>query len=57
MALLANLHRTSNTAPYSGRDFYKLSYDEVVQESKVTGEDMYKILSERFKNKPIGRGR
>lgn len=61
MALLANLNRSANTAAYSGRDFYKLSYDEVVSETDkvitANGEQMFKILSERFKNKPLRNGR
>jgi hypothetical protein len=58
MALMANLQRDPNkTSPFSGKDFYKLSYDEVVQESKPTGEEMFKVLSERFKNKPLRSGK
>ncbi len=54
MALLANINRDpKKSAPYTGKDFYTLSYDEVVEESKMTGEQMYDLLSERFKNKPI----
>lgn len=53
MALFANAHRGKEQAPFNGQDFYKLSYDEVVEESKITGEDMFQMMSERFKNKPL----
>ena len=53
MALFANAHRGKDAAPFSGRDFYKLSYDEVSEEIKITGEVMYTKLLERFKNIPI----
>lgn len=53
MALFANAHRDKNAAPFSGKDFYKLSYDEVTEEIKVTGEMMFEKLNERFKNIPL----
>lgn len=54
MALTANLHRDPKTTPpYEGKHFYKLSYDEIVEETKsVTGKEMMEFLTERFKNKP-----
>lgn len=58
MALLANINRGKNQAPYSGTDFYKISYDEISETVKTTGEDMFKFLQEKFKDKPIRkRGR
>jgi hypothetical protein len=56
MALIANLTRGKNTPAYHGKDFYKLSYDEVSEEVKVTGEAMFKTLTDRFKNIPIRKG-
>lgn len=53
MALLANINRGKNAEMFTGKDFYKLSYDEVVESSKATGEEMFKALQERFKDKPI----
>lgn len=58
MALIANIHRDPRkSSPFSGADFYKLSYDEVVEYGSINGEEMFKLLSERFKNIPLGRGR
>lgn len=59
MALLANCHRSKDAPIFSGRDFYKLSYDEIVQETTKTlnGEEMFRVLKERFKNKPLRSGR
>ncbi len=56
MALIANVNRGKNTPPYHGKDFYKLSYDEVTEEIKTTGEAMFKTLTDRFKNIPIRKG-
>lgn len=54
MALLANINRDPRRSqPFTGKDFYTLSYDEVIEESKLNGEQMFKALNERFKNKPI----
>lgn len=55
MALHANIHRGREQAPFSGKDFYPLSYDEVTEEIKVTGEMMYKMMTDRFKNVPLRR--
>lgn len=57
MALIANITRGKNDPFYVGKDFYKLSYDEVSEEVKVTGEMIYPALVERFKNIPIRRKR
>ena len=58
MALLANLNTGKSQAAYSGTDFYKLSYDQKSETSKATGEEMFKFLNEKFKDKPIRkRGR
>jgi hypothetical protein len=56
MALIANVNRGKNTPAYHGKDFYKLSYDEVTEEVKTTGESMFNTLTERFKNIPIRKG-
>lgn len=57
MALFANAHRGKEQAPFAGKDFYKLSYDEIVEETKaMTGEQMFVLLKDRFKNKPLRRG-
>jgi hypothetical protein len=57
MALFANAHRGKEQAPFAGKDFYKLSYDEIVEETKtMTGEQMFGLLKDRFKNKPLRRG-
>jgi hypothetical protein len=53
MALFANANRGKSQAPFSGKDFYKLSYDEVTEEVKLTGEKMFEVLNDRFKNIPI----
>jgi hypothetical protein len=53
MALFANAHRDQRQPPYSGKDFYRLSYDEVTEEVKITGEMMYKLMTDRFKNIPV----
>lgn len=55
MALLANIHRGKEQAPFSGKDFYKLSYDEVTEDIKITGEIMYQMMTDRFKNVPLRR--
>ena len=57
MALFANAHRGKEQAPFSGKDFYKLSYDEVTEEIKTTGEMMYQLMTDRFKNIPLRRKR
>ena len=57
MALLANIHRGKDQAPFTGKDFYRLSYDEVTEEIKITGEVMYQLMNDRFKNIPIRRRR
>lgn len=58
MALYANLHRDpiAYPEPYEGKHFYKLSYDEISEGVRVTGEIMFKLMSDRFKNKPLKRG-
>lgn len=55
MALLGNVNRDpkQNPTPFKGSDFYKLSYDEITEDVKVTGEMMFERLNERFKNIPI----
>jgi hypothetical protein len=53
MALLCNIHKDKNTPEFKRTDFYKLSYDQITEEVKVTGEKMFDILNERFKNIPI----
>jgi hypothetical protein len=54
MALFANAHRDhKTTAPFTGHDFYPLSFDEVVEQSVTTGLEMFNAMSERFKNKPL----
>lgn len=53
MALFANANRGKDQAPFSGKDFYKLSYDEVQEEIKITGQVMYDLMMDRFKNKPL----
>jgi hypothetical protein len=59
MALMANIHRSKDAPIFTGTDFYKLSYDEIVQESdkilKVTGKELFELMNNRFKNKPIRR--
>jgi len=58
MALLVNVNRAKNSPTFTGKDFYKLSYDEITETVQVTGEVMMKALEERFKDKPIKkRGR
>jgi hypothetical protein len=57
MALIANVNRAKNTPPYVGKDFYRLSYDEVTEEVKATGESMFEALTQRFKNIPIKKRR
>jgi hypothetical protein len=53
MALFANANRGKDQAVFERRDFYKLSYDEVQEEIKITGEIMYKMMMDRFKNIPL----
>jgi hypothetical protein len=55
MALHANIHRDpKRSLPWEGKQFYKLSYDEIVEETKtVTGKEMMDFLTEKFKNKPL----
>jgi hypothetical protein len=53
MALFANAHRGKDQAAFTGKDFYPLSYDEVTEEVKVTGERMFEIMNNRFKNIPL----
>lgn len=58
MAFLGN--RTGGKegkAPFLPTDFFKCSYDEINDEIKVTGELMYQLMTDRFKNIPLRRKR
>ena len=58
MALHANMNRDAKQKPepFTGQDFYVLSYDEiknaVEQVEKLTAQQIHDKMIERFKNKP-----
>lgn len=57
-ALFANANfKKDNGEQFEGRDFYKLSYDEIKEGSdraeRITGKILMSQLMERFKDKPI----
>lgn len=55
MALLANCHRDpKKSRAYTGRDFYTLPGDPSESGGrKMTGEEAFPLMLERFKNKPL----
>lgn len=55
MALQANIHRDPKKQPmFTGKNFYRLSYEQVVEEAKkMTGQEAWPLMLERFKNKPL----
>ena len=55
MALLANIHRDPKKTPlFTGKNFYRLSHEQIVEETKkMTAAEAMPLLLERFKNKPI----
>jgi CRISPR/Cas system CSM-associated protein Csm2 small subunit len=61
-ALFANANfKKENGEQFDGRDFYKLSYDEIKENSdraeKITGKILFEQMQERFKGKPLRNGR
>lgn len=51
MALHAKLHGNKHL---NGKDFYRLSYDDQgTTDRKMTGEELFEMLKDQFKDKPL----
>jgi hypothetical protein len=61
-ALFANANwKKENGEQFEGRDFYKLSYDEIKDNAdkveRITGKILFQQMLDRFKDKPLRDGR